>query len=188
MAHHSRPAAIRTLTQRKYNSFIPSSLFLRRAARDRGSCSRRARASASPTSCLPLCALCVTASFKCTVPPKWGCRYQAAERPKGRPTAHSLRLRMFPPRTSACNARIDPRPGSAAGGVTLEGEGVSWPSRICTGREHASVRVPTGDHRTNATCACNLDSVTEGLQLGAGALGDTWLHAQHAGLVGMRPE
>src|SRR5262245_65927432 len=94
---------------------------------------------------------------------------------------------MFPPRPSVCDARLAPSPGSAVV-AALEGEGVSWPSRICTGREHAGVRVPTGDHRTDAACTYNLDSVTEGLQLGAGALGDAWLHAQHAGLVGMRPE
>src|SRR5262249_26549477 len=106
---------------------------------------------------------------------------------QGYPTAHSLCFRVFPPRTSVCDARIDPSPGSAVGD-TLEGEGVSWPSRICTGREHASVRVPTGNHCTDAACAYNLDSVAEGLQLGASALGDTRLYAQHAGLIGMRPE
>jgi hypothetical protein len=73
-------------------------------------------------------------------------------------------------------------------GRTLEREGVSRPARICTGREYANFRVPTRDHRTVAACAYNLDRVTDGSQLGAGVLGDTWLDAQHTGLVRMWPE
>ena len=61
------------------------------------------------------------------------------------------------------NARIDASPGAMRFGATLEGDSVSWPSWICTGREHASVRVPTGDDRTDAACADNFDGVTEGL-------------------------
>src|SRR5689334_25067212 len=72
--------------------------------------------------------------------------------------------------------------------ITLEREGISRPARISTGREHANVRVPTRDDRTDAACAYNLDGVTEGSKLSPDMLGDTWLDAQHAGLVGMRPE
>src|SRR5262245_6779058 len=86
------------------------------------------------------------------------------------------------------NARIDASPGAMRFGATLEGDSVSCPSRICTRREHASVRVPTGDHRTDTACAYDLDGVTDCLQLCTGVLRNTWLHAQHAGPVRMRPE
>jgi hypothetical protein len=65
---------------------------------------------------------------------------------------------------------------------------VSRPARICTGREHANVRIPTRDHRAEAARTYNLYRVAEGAQLGAGGFGDTRLDAQHAGPVRMWPE